>query len=80
MPGAPYRGRESSWVFSPCLAQSVAWSSFSVAGRWRCAFFSGRPESGQHYHALLRASLRELMLLSGLRSSAHQVCHFVGQR
>ena len=76
MPGAPYRGRESSWVFSPCLAQSVAWSSFSVAGRWRC----GRPESGQHYHALLRASLRELMLLSGLRSSAHQVCHFVGQR
>jgi len=25
----------------------------------------------QHYHAFLRASLRELMLLSGLQSPAH---------
>ena len=79
MPGPPYRGlRIILGILS--LLSAVGGIAISSGRPIAMRFFSGRPKSGQHYHALLRASLRELMLLSGLRSSAHEVRHFFGQR
>jgi len=79
MPGPPYRGlRIILGIFS--LLTTVGGLVIIFSGRPMAMRFFSRAPRVRAALPCPHTSLRELMLLSGLRSSAHQVRHFVGQR